>query len=178
MTKGLGRLKNTINKYMADIRPDRLTTCQSERKSVISRPPSVYLKCDSIVLIFCTFSSFSFRTVWRDAVMKPHMESCWNWLRNVQLILTIVSRHKESTLPQPGGCVAEWPRGMWASLHCLMSRLIAAWQWLDVLHCILCGSLCVPQQPSAYRMQLRLINDSVNFMCHSSPDLPATCFHV
>jgi hypothetical protein len=32
------------NKYMADIRPDRLTTCQSERKSVVSRRPSVYIK--------------------------------------------------------------------------------------------------------------------------------------
>jgi hypothetical protein len=29
---------------MADIRPDRLTTCQSERKSVVSRRPSVFLK--------------------------------------------------------------------------------------------------------------------------------------
>jgi hypothetical protein len=28
--------KNTVNKYMADIRPDRLTTCQSEGKSVES----------------------------------------------------------------------------------------------------------------------------------------------
>jgi hypothetical protein len=27
---------------MADIRPDRLMTCQSERKSVVSRRPSVY----------------------------------------------------------------------------------------------------------------------------------------
>jgi hypothetical protein len=26
---------------MADIRPDRLTTCQSERKSIVSRRPSV-----------------------------------------------------------------------------------------------------------------------------------------
>jgi hypothetical protein len=26
---------------MADIRPDRLTTCQSDRKSVVSRRPSV-----------------------------------------------------------------------------------------------------------------------------------------
>jgi hypothetical protein len=26
---------------MADIRPDRLTTCQSERKSVVSRRPSL-----------------------------------------------------------------------------------------------------------------------------------------
>jgi hypothetical protein len=35
--------KNTVNKYMADIRPDRLATCQSERKSVVSRRPSVFL---------------------------------------------------------------------------------------------------------------------------------------
>jgi hypothetical protein len=28
---------------MADIRPDRLTTCQSERKSVVSRRPSVFV---------------------------------------------------------------------------------------------------------------------------------------
>jgi hypothetical protein len=41
MIKRLERLKNTVNKYMADIRPDRLTTCQSERKSVVSRQPSV-----------------------------------------------------------------------------------------------------------------------------------------
>jgi hypothetical protein len=27
---------------MADIRPDRLTTCQSEQKSVVSRRPTVY----------------------------------------------------------------------------------------------------------------------------------------
>jgi hypothetical protein len=37
----LERLKNTVNKYMADIRPDRLTTCQTERKLVVSRRPSV-----------------------------------------------------------------------------------------------------------------------------------------
>jgi hypothetical protein len=36
MTKSLESLKNTVNKYMADIRPDRLTTCQSDRKSVLS----------------------------------------------------------------------------------------------------------------------------------------------
>jgi hypothetical protein len=41
MIKRLERLKNTVNKYMADIRPDRLTTCHSERKSVVSRRPSV-----------------------------------------------------------------------------------------------------------------------------------------
>jgi hypothetical protein len=42
MIKRLERLKNTVNKYMGDIRPDRLTTCQSGRKSVVSRRPSVY----------------------------------------------------------------------------------------------------------------------------------------
>jgi hypothetical protein len=41
MRKRLERLKNTANKYMADIRPDRLPTCQSERKSVVSRRPIV-----------------------------------------------------------------------------------------------------------------------------------------
>jgi hypothetical protein len=35
------RLKRSVNKYVADIRPDRLTTCQSERKSVVSRRPCV-----------------------------------------------------------------------------------------------------------------------------------------
>jgi hypothetical protein len=46
MIKRLKGLKNTVNKYMADIRPDRLTTCQSERKSVVSRRP-----CDSLFFI-------------------------------------------------------------------------------------------------------------------------------
>jgi hypothetical protein len=41
MIKRLKMLKNTVNKYMADIRPDRLTTCQSERKSDVSRRPSI-----------------------------------------------------------------------------------------------------------------------------------------
>jgi hypothetical protein len=41
MIKRLERLKNTVNKYMADIRPDRLTTCESEQKSVVSRRPTV-----------------------------------------------------------------------------------------------------------------------------------------
>jgi hypothetical protein len=41
MIKRLERLKNKVNKYMADIRPDRLMTCQSEEKSVVSRQPSV-----------------------------------------------------------------------------------------------------------------------------------------
>jgi hypothetical protein len=41
MIKSLEILKNAVNKYMADIRPDRLTTCQSERKSVVSRRQSV-----------------------------------------------------------------------------------------------------------------------------------------
>jgi hypothetical protein len=39
--KKIREVKNTVNKYMADIRPDRLTTCQSERKSVASRRPNV-----------------------------------------------------------------------------------------------------------------------------------------
>jgi hypothetical protein len=43
MIKRLERLKNTVNKYMADIRPDWLMTCQSERKSVVSRQPSVLI---------------------------------------------------------------------------------------------------------------------------------------
>jgi hypothetical protein len=47
MIKRLERLKNTVNKYMADIRPDRLKTCQSEQKSVVSRRPSVF------VLVYC-----------------------------------------------------------------------------------------------------------------------------
>jgi hypothetical protein len=42
MIKRLERFKNTVNKYMADVRPDRLTTCQLERKSVVNRRPSVY----------------------------------------------------------------------------------------------------------------------------------------
>jgi hypothetical protein len=41
MIKRLERLKNTVNKYMADIRRDRLATCRSERMSVVSRRPSV-----------------------------------------------------------------------------------------------------------------------------------------
>jgi hypothetical protein len=48
MIKRLERLKNTVNKYKADVRPDRLTTCQSGRKSVVSRRPSVFLFCFSL----------------------------------------------------------------------------------------------------------------------------------
>jgi hypothetical protein len=54
MIKSLERLKNTVNKFMADIRPDRLTTCQSERKSVVSRRPSVHN---------FLFSSYGFRNI-------------------------------------------------------------------------------------------------------------------
>jgi hypothetical protein len=36
---------------MADIRPDRLTTCQSEQKSVVSRRPTVYKTV--ILPLFC-----------------------------------------------------------------------------------------------------------------------------
>jgi hypothetical protein len=35
MIKRLERLKNTVNKYMADIQPDRFATCQEERKSIV-----------------------------------------------------------------------------------------------------------------------------------------------
>jgi hypothetical protein len=44
MIKRLERLKNTVNKYMADLRPDRHTSYQSERKLAVSRGPvSIYL---------------------------------------------------------------------------------------------------------------------------------------
>jgi hypothetical protein len=33
MLKRLHSFKSTVNKYMVEVRPDRLTTCQSERKS-------------------------------------------------------------------------------------------------------------------------------------------------
>jgi hypothetical protein len=52
MIKRLVRLKNTVNKYMADIQPDRLMTCQSERKSVVSQRPSVY-PVDILINIIC-----------------------------------------------------------------------------------------------------------------------------
>jgi hypothetical protein len=39
--KKIREVKNTVNKYIADIRPDRLMTCRSELKSVVSRRPSV-----------------------------------------------------------------------------------------------------------------------------------------
>jgi hypothetical protein len=39
--KRLERLKSAVKIY-TDIRPDRLTTCQLERKSVVSRRPSVH----------------------------------------------------------------------------------------------------------------------------------------
>jgi hypothetical protein len=38
MIKRLERLKNAVNKYVANIQPHRLTACQSERKSVLSQP--------------------------------------------------------------------------------------------------------------------------------------------
>jgi hypothetical protein len=34
-------LKNNVNKYLADLRPDQLTTYQSQRKLVVSRRPDV-----------------------------------------------------------------------------------------------------------------------------------------
>jgi hypothetical protein len=39
--KKIRKVKNTVNKYMADLQSDRLMTCQSERKSVVSRRASV-----------------------------------------------------------------------------------------------------------------------------------------
>jgi hypothetical protein len=50
MIKRLERLKNTVNRYMADLRPDRLTTYQSERKLVVSRRPGVYSKTNGSVV--------------------------------------------------------------------------------------------------------------------------------
>jgi hypothetical protein len=41
MIKRLERLRNTVNKYMADLRPDRFTTYQSKRKLLVSRRPGV-----------------------------------------------------------------------------------------------------------------------------------------
>jgi hypothetical protein len=52
MIKRLERLKNTVNKYMAYIRPDRLTTCQSEQKSVVSRRPTVLGEIVYMILAF------------------------------------------------------------------------------------------------------------------------------
>jgi hypothetical protein len=43
-----------FKKYMADILPDRLTTCQSERKSVVSRRPSV-----NEFLFFCRTQKYT-----------------------------------------------------------------------------------------------------------------------
>jgi hypothetical protein len=36
---------------MADLRSDRLTTCQSELKSVVSRRPSVYSSCNGMEVV-------------------------------------------------------------------------------------------------------------------------------
>jgi hypothetical protein len=57
MINRLKRLNNTVNKYMADIRPDRLTTCQSEGKSVVSRRSSVLLLLLLLLLLFCRFKN-------------------------------------------------------------------------------------------------------------------------
>jgi hypothetical protein len=53
MIKLLERLKNTGNKYMADTQPDRLTACQSERKSVVSRRPNVLFSSNRIFYSNC-----------------------------------------------------------------------------------------------------------------------------
>jgi hypothetical protein len=73
MIKWLESLKNTVNKYMYDIRPDRLTSCQSERKSVVSRRPSVCSTIWSVVLAFvrddcspdCRTVDVACRHVWK-----------------------------------------------------------------------------------------------------------------
>jgi hypothetical protein len=50
MKKRSENLKNTVNKYMANIRPDWLTTCQSERKSV-DNPLYILLEyCERIII--------------------------------------------------------------------------------------------------------------------------------
>jgi hypothetical protein len=49
------KVKNIVNKYMADIRPDRFTTCQS----VVSRRPSVQTFVLLISLLFPAFLSCS-----------------------------------------------------------------------------------------------------------------------
>jgi hypothetical protein len=46
MIKILERLKNTVNKYMADLLPDRLTTYQSEWKLVVGQRPGVIRKSE------------------------------------------------------------------------------------------------------------------------------------
>jgi hypothetical protein len=57
MIKALERLKNTVNRYMADLRPDRLTTYQSERKLVVSRRPGVYIYIYIISRKFMIYST-------------------------------------------------------------------------------------------------------------------------
>jgi hypothetical protein len=49
MINRLQRLKNTGNKHMADLRPDRLITYKSEWKLVISRRPGVLIKYFKII---------------------------------------------------------------------------------------------------------------------------------
>jgi hypothetical protein len=39
--KKIRKVKHPVNKYMANVQTDRLTTCQSEQKSVVSWRPSV-----------------------------------------------------------------------------------------------------------------------------------------
>jgi hypothetical protein len=52
MIERLESLKNIVNKYMTDLRPDRLTTYQSERKLSVSRRPGVFLiHSDLLILV-------------------------------------------------------------------------------------------------------------------------------
>jgi hypothetical protein len=58
MIKILESLKNTVNKYMADLRPNRLTTYQSERKLAVSRQPGVCVcvcVCLYIYIYICVY---------------------------------------------------------------------------------------------------------------------------
>jgi hypothetical protein len=80
MIKRFERLKNTVNKYMAYIRPDRHTTCQSERKSVVSRRPSV-----SVINVL---------------IFVRRVTSTWSYNRHIKLTLTnywIDIRHSDFT---------------------------------------------------------------------------------
>jgi hypothetical protein len=68
--KRLERLKNAVNKYMADLPPDRLTTYQSERKLVVSRRPGVFIIISKGYIIFQTTLFNTFLTVCTTKLKK------------------------------------------------------------------------------------------------------------
>jgi hypothetical protein len=72
MIKRLETLKNTVNKYMADIRPDRLTTCQSEQKSVESRRPTVHVIA---IIILLTIQFIRYFNLLTQQLQEPITES-------------------------------------------------------------------------------------------------------